>query len=619
MNALLLTILALSAAQAGGGGSFGGGGGGGGGDGDNGWIFEILFWLIRLAIEVPLIGVPLLIVVVVLFLVGARNGWWKHQERTIHRNAPALAARRSVAPLAALRQNDPNFDEQRFLARVTQAFEKAQRAWCAQDLEPLRPFVSDGVFERFSLQILEQREQGWRQGMDGLAVARPIVQHVETGRVFETLVVRIPFSADIHRVALDGGRRMSGSELPRRHFEECWSFVRRRGAKTANGAGLIEGQCPNCGAPLGIAQSGQCGSCRALVRSGEFDWVLAEITQASEWAVEDERGVRGLAELATRDPGLSIQLLEDRASVAFWRWSAAERKGVVDPLLRIADAGACERLAVELSARTAQERSELVERAVGSVRTLGILPGEERDLAVVEIVWDGRPVVLAGGARASSVAPVRADERRALRKTLFVLARRAGLTTDVRETFASSRCGTCGAHDSGGTDALCPYCGAPRTGDAAAWFVTAILGAQDAAALRLRAELEQRPSSAARPVRPSAAGLLAWVVAATRSDGHVDERERRVALRLGERFGVQAERIDALLAGNVPEVEPELPRDASEARAWLSELCELALLDGTLHRGEQLFLRHAAERFSIHARELEALLGAKRSELYRAT
>ena len=41
---------------------------------------------------------------------------------------------------------------------------RQRESWCNQQLEPLRPFVSDGVFERFSLQIEEQKEDGWRQG-----------------------------------------------------------------------------------------------------------------------------------------------------------------------------------------------------------------------------------------------------------------------------------------------------------------------------------------------------------------------------------------------------------------------------------------------------------------------
>ena len=58
-----------------------------------------------------------------------------------------------------------------FSDRVRGAFRTAQTAWCAQDLTPLRPFVSDGVYERFAIQIDEERALGYRDRMDGLLVS----------------------------------------------------------------------------------------------------------------------------------------------------------------------------------------------------------------------------------------------------------------------------------------------------------------------------------------------------------------------------------------------------------------------------------------------------------------
>ncbi|MBI5361830.1 MAG: TIM44-like domain-containing protein [Planctomycetes bacterium] len=615
------TTHALAVAQAGGGGSFGGGGGGGGGhggDSDGGLALEAVFWLIRLAIEVPVVGVPLILVLVIVLVVGTRRGWWKHQERVIRRRAPAIEARRAAqraeVRLTGLRERDPAFDDARFLARAQAAFSRAQSAWCAQDLEPLRPFVSDGVFERFSLQIEEQREQGWRQGMDALRVGAPWIQHVEEGRRFDTIVVRIPFEADVHRRELANGRRIAGSELPRGSFEECWSFVRRRGAKTSGAAGLIEGACPNCGAPLAMNQSALCASCGVLVQSGEFDWVLAEITQASEWRADDERSVRGFAELSERDPALALQLLEDRASVAFWRWTAAQRLGRVEPLVRVADPALCERTAAEFAEGAKGPRLVLVDRAVGSVRTLGLLAADAGERALVEVVWDGRPVSLAPG-----VSPPRgaADDRRALRRTLFVLARPLGVATSDSEAFTSTRCRKCGARDAGGTEARCPYCAAPRTGDASAWLVTAIAPVEGPAGRAWIEELARVPPAGTAPPRPSTAGLLAWMLAAARADGTIHHRERRAVARLGAGFGVRPEHVDALLEQAESDELAPLPRDADEARAWLSELCALALVDGVLHHAELALLRRAARRFGIETRELDVLLAAKRSELYR--
>ncbi len=611
-------LIPLLLTQAGGGGAFGGGGGGGGGD--DGLPIELLYWLVRLAIHYPAVGVPLLIAVLVVFVLGTRRGWWKHQERVIHKARPLRATQASRDAAERLRQSDPAFDTAAFTARVERAFRKAQEAWCAQALEPLRVFVSDGVFERFSLQVAQQREEGWRQGMDGLRVESPVLQHVELGRHFETVTLRIAFEADIHRIALSSGKRIANSSLPRSHFEECWSFVRRRGARTRNAEGLIEGQCPGCGAPLNVNQSAKCASCGVLVRSGEHDWVLAEITQASEWRPEDERAAPGLESFERRDAGISVQMLEDRVSVAFWRWSEATRTRRVDPLVRAASAEFCEREAERLALpKAGSPRVYLADRAVGAVRTLGLLPGESRDRAVVEVTWDGRFAnVAADGA-------IKLDEQRVLRRTLFVLERPAGLVSKLGDAFATSSCTNCGAHDSGGLEPRCAYCGVPRVDGGSGWLLNEVVERGEARhgelvreceALWRRVDSQPRGAAPATPAL-SRAGLLVWVVAAARSDGEVDASERRAIESLAERLGDPREHVEALLAMPAAELPAPQPREREQAVEWLTELCLLAMADGRIPQAEQDFLRRVAQRFSIAQSELAGIYEVARNRLYR--
>lgn len=56
------------------------------------------------------------------------------------------------------------------------------------------------------------------------------------------------------------------------------------------------------------------------MNSGQYDWVLAEITQDEEWIVPPaQHSVPGWEELQRQDPSLNFQHIEDRASVIFWR------------------------------------------------------------------------------------------------------------------------------------------------------------------------------------------------------------------------------------------------------------------------------------------------------------
>ncbi len=605
--------------QAGGGGSFdggGGGGGGGSGDGDLGGLIELIFWVLRLTFEYPKVGVPLLVGGVLFALIGVRLGWWKHQESTIRRARPERRVRASRAWAETLRASDPAFHETRFLERAQLAFQRAQDGWCAQDLEPLRPFVSDGVFERFSLQIEEQRSDGWRQGMLLAGVGPLAIVHARPGRHFETVTVRTPFRADIHRLSLTTGKRMRGSQLARESFSECWSFVRRSGAKTIAGEGLIEGKCPNCRAALRMNQSARCEHCQCLARSGQFDWVLTEITQTSEWSAADEREIPGLARILERDAGMNVQMLEDRASVAFWRQSAADRRGRVDPLTRIAAEDLCRRQAAEFAALPSGERSWTADRAVGSVRTLGLLPGPERERAMVEIVWDGRRAVLEADGKS------RLEPTRELRRTLFVFARRTGAETRLEEAFTTAHCRTCGAHDTGGTDAACPYCGSPRVGNESEWMLTDVLEAGTSAARGLRAELarsgrEISPTPPTDATGRSPAELVHWAVALAHADGVLVDSERRAIHALAVRAEMPVERADELLRTPGESEFVARPRNVHEARTWLHQLTRIALADGSLSRGERRLLYHAAVGVGLGRPGFQHELANARTALYR--
>ena len=85
--------------------------------------------------------------------------------------------------------------------------------------------------------------------------------------------------------------------------------LRRPGAKTLARPGLLEGHCPSCGASLPIADAAQCAACKSWVNSGEHDWVLVTITQASEWEFPDpDREVAGWPAMrATRSACRSIE------------------------------------------------------------------------------------------------------------------------------------------------------------------------------------------------------------------------------------------------------------------------------------------------------------------------
>jgi predicted lipid-binding transport protein (Tim44 family) len=482
LSAALLLLLAAAAeafARAGGGGGFHGGGGFSGGGysgggfssgGSSGGGGDVIGWIIyayiRLLIAHPFIMIPLTAYAIWLYsrfhgelwsASSASSGSSVEREPPIAQEVHSAQAGVRGAALAALRARDPGFDEAAFLKRAAGAFLVVQDAWSNQDMSKARAFVSDGVFERFTRQIAEQKARGVRNRMTNVNVLGCSALHYLAGPHFDSVYVSVRASADDAMVALEDGRVISSDDGA---FEEVWTFLRRPGAKTLARPGLLEGHCPSCGAPLEIADAAQCAACKAWVNSGEHDWVLVTITQESEWAYPNpERDVSGWEAMRAKDPELSLESLEDRASVAFWRWLDARRRQDPAPLRGVSSDDFLKALAFDGSF----ER----DGAVGAVEVMAFEPGKDFDRAHVQVRWEAERFESSGG-EPSSVG-------RQLKTHFFVFLRKAGASSDPKAGLRTSRCPSCGAPPAEADAAACAYCGHAFNDGSRQWVLVEIL------------------------------------------------------------------------------------------------------------------------------------------------
>ncbi len=628
---VLLALFAAEAlARAGGGGNFGGGGGGGGGfgggdfgggGGDGG---EALVHLLILLWRYPAIGVPLVIVLAVLFVISARQGRVYQQTRVIRAARPLRSQFDDVAATSRLRQSDPAFDRSAFFSRVVLAFRRAQKAWCAQDLTEIRPFVSDGIHERFALQIQEQQDLGYRDEMDQLDVAS-----VEFADVFEEggaqiVTLRIVASAVDRRVALEGGRVLQGSGAPQR-FSEYWSFLRRLGARSraADALGLLEGHCANCGAPVALNQWSKCEHCGAMLRSGEHDWVLVEITQEGEWRPHAAEVLPGLAALRARDPELSVQHLEDRVSVMYWRTAMSERLGDTRPMRKMATDDLCARWQVHIDEgrRPDGTRHYFGERGVGSVAVLGFVTGPDRDRALVDVRWTGTLFSVDAQGRRTR------QRQSSVISTLLVVDRDAAARSDPGTTVASAHCTNCGAPETGGTGDACEYCGEVMNDGRRTWVLADVVPRNTDAGRALldslrsptrAAPLGERAVPTAATEQPGARALIAWLALGSMADGALDERESERLRGMAARSGVAARDVDKIVAAaREGTLDAPAPIDVEEARLWLREVAVIALADGRLEPGESALLESLGRSAGLLPADVRLALGDARARLYR--
>jgi predicted lipid-binding transport protein (Tim44 family) len=195
-------------------------------------------------------------------------------------SALGTAAPTVEAGIAALTAADNAVAIGAFEARVKTAFLALQDAWCKQQLDASRAFMSPGAYFSWSAQLEAMAGEGHRNVLEQLAVQRIEPVRVVHGRVFDDLTVRISAAAADFDVDQSGKVVFGDHQV--RPFREDWTFQRSVGATTSNKPGTLENSCPNCGAPLSLTQIGECRFCKAAVSSGKFDWVVSRIDQEED-------------------------------------------------------------------------------------------------------------------------------------------------------------------------------------------------------------------------------------------------------------------------------------------------------------------------------------------------
>ncbi|MFH2204307.1 MAG: transporter [Elusimicrobiota bacterium] len=617
--ALALFLLALFAppivfARAGGGGGYSGGGGGFSGGGFSGGSFSGGSYggyrsSRRMSRTENVIWLAVIGVFVMLRVFGAINGEGRTQ-RTIVQGAARAQSHAIMAGIAKIHQRDPGFSTPAFLDRVQKAFLRIQEAWSNQDMGPARAFISDGINERFAIYIRMQRAMGIRNRMHEVRVLKADVVHVESDAHFDTLHVSVRASAVDQDVRLDDDSVVKNRSGKEEEFIEVWSFLRRPGAQTLKKPGLLEGFCPNCGAPLDIADAAKCAACGSWVSSGEYDWVLAEITQACEWRIRtSEAQIPGLVEIKQRDPALNVQFLEDRASAVFWRWQMAHWEPEASSLVPVAAE------ALVAAHRESQSRTRALYRgaAVGAVDILAIEAGRPDDKAHVLVKWSGEKFAVHNGEAAAQGS--------VLNHHVFILSRQAAAKTDAGSGLRSLLCASCGAPPAERRQAACEFCGSPANDGSRRWVLTGIMPHGQ---WRQPTPLLAAESVAARGADAGWSGAmppiqaLAVLVGAMILDGRIDQRELAFAQAYARKHTIPRVKLDGLLsAARSGHLEVPAPKTPEEARIFLRGVIQMSLADGEISRPEMNTLLAFGRQLKMNAQDIRGMIAAERKLLYQ--
>ncbi len=276
--------------------------GGGGGDA------ELIFFLLRLCFEYPIIGIPTVILVVAYFTYQNQQPSFSHR---VIRHQPIAPPVELPDPDIFHQQpqadwnRDPNFSYYVFRDFVGLLYTQVQLGRC-HGLTQVGHFLTPDVRARL-LKLTENQEV--REVRDVLMGAARILSQVTVQRQTRlTLTLETNFT----EVTAQGTRRI--------YSKERWTFLREQGVKSPGPlpAGTERLGCPNCGQPGEVGSDGVCPYCNQQVNRGNYGWVVAGIS-IQDRQTQLPLGLGGYApergtELPTqRDPQLAARFRSFKA------------------------------------------------------------------------------------------------------------------------------------------------------------------------------------------------------------------------------------------------------------------------------------------------------------------
>ena len=601
-------------ARAGGGGGYSGEGGGGsfsgGGSGGDGGLFILIYFCLRY----PYIGIPALLIFLFFAYHGSKGAKSSYMTRTIKSGYANQMQNNLANTINNIKAKDSNFSIENLTNRIKIGFIKIQNAWIAQDINSVRYIMSDGVYERFSIQLGIQKKSKIVNKMDNLEFIMGQIVAAETDHYFDTVHVMVTASASDYYINSETGKPVYGktnSEV----FTEYWSFLRRPGVQTLTKDGLIEGRCPNCGTPLNISDSVNCPSCDAIVNSGEYDWVLAEITQPSEWKIKPTESICGINEMIEKDPGFNIQHIEDKTSVIFYRNIASAFYSDKKYISKLALEDFIEKHNSEYKKDKHDKSSFYADAAIGCVEVVEIITGyNDNDKIRVKVKWAGHPVV---SKIPSLIIP--AYEQSRIYTQEYILIRNSNVETSTKNILSSTSCPNCGAPETATTLNECEYCGAILNDGSRDWVLEEITYFKGYTQHTSQYQSLENIDNTQTLSKFDNETIMACTSALMLIDGNIDEKENKLLGKMAVNRGISSEKLNSIVE-SVKEHGLHIPNPNSreEAHEFLKCMVKMCLADGKITTQERQLMKQLLSKMNYKDIDIDQMIKKERNTLYKS-
>ena len=252
-------------------------------DGDS----YLLNWIIYFLFEMfgPLPGIILCIILLIVFGYLKKTGKLKNIQNSINSTITSNYSEsfnqivdNTISVSEQIRQIDPEFSSDNFLAWSREVFLKIQQAWTDRNWKVIRPFESNELFNIHNSQLNEYIKNHKINVVEKINISNATLREFRQDGDKEVLVVEL--HAVMRDYVIDEKTKKVLESNPNKdwYMKYLMTFNRKKGVLTNAGtSNKSTTNCPNCGAPTEITSSGQCEYCDSVITTGEHDWVLSDI------------------------------------------------------------------------------------------------------------------------------------------------------------------------------------------------------------------------------------------------------------------------------------------------------------------------------------------------------
>lgn len=236
--------------------SGGGSSGGSGGDGDGLGLIILLF-------EYPQIGIPLVVIIILVRIYGARRAAPAETITTRSSTETMIWNRRKVdGALWDFRAGpDPEFSQTLFLDFAQHLYNQYHHHRTHPEINNLRPYFDPEIISNAA------PKPNFRIDVSELAIGS--LDFVNLIASKDKTFISVRFDANYTETIAGHSNRW--------WVQETWFFARSAQLRSPEPSVLQAVGCPNCGAALALSPTGECKQCKTIVQPGAQTWQVEGI------------------------------------------------------------------------------------------------------------------------------------------------------------------------------------------------------------------------------------------------------------------------------------------------------------------------------------------------------